>query len=377
MQFQFSTSGQIIFGEGRSRELPDLVDRVGRRPFVITGSSTDRHHDLLTSCQGASYSLSGEPSIENLVAALAQAREYKADCVVGVGGGSAIDLAKAVSAMLPNRGEIMDYIEVIGRGQTLDMGALPIIAVPTTAGTGAEVTKNAVLHSEEHKVKASLRHASMLPSIALVDPELTYGLPPKVTASTGLDAITQLIEVFLTKKANPLTDGLVREALPAAAKAIRCACEYGDNVKARRDMSLASLFSGMGLANSGLGAVHGFAGPLGGMIQIPHGTACAILLKHCLEANARAAQSSGELSLLSRFAELGEMILGPGGDIPSLVRWAEDITKELGIGRLSDFGFVEDQVEELVEKAGKASSMRGNPVKLSDDILTAIIHQAM
>ena len=376
MQFQFN-SGQILFGEGRARELPDLVDTIGDRPFVITGSHSERHKEIVAWVQGAVYALKGEPSIENLNEALEHAKGYQADCVVGIGGGSAIDLAKAVAAMLRNKGDVLDYLEVIGKGQPLERNAFPTIAIPTTSGTGAEVTKNAVLYSEEHKVKVSLRHNSMVPSIALVDPELTYGLPPNITASTGLDALTQLIEVFLTKKANPLTDGLVREALPAGAKALKVACEYGDNVNARRDMCLASLFSGMGLANSGLGAVHGFAGALGGMVSIPHGTACAILLPHCLEANVRTAQQSGELGLISRFTKLAEMILGPAGDVSSLVRWASDMVSELSIGKLSDFGFQESQIPELVEKAQKASSMRGNRLPLPDEILTAILQQAL
>ena len=375
--FQFSTAHQILFGEGRILELPDLIKSLGERPFVITGSNPSRYDPHLKGFSSEVFSLLGEPSVDHVSEATAQAKAAKSDCVVGIGGGSPIDLAKSVAAMLANEGELFDYLEVIGKGQPLPQSAKPIIAIPTTAGTGAEVTKNAVLFSPEHQVKVSLRHVSMLPSIALVDPELTYEVSKSVTANTGLDALTQLIEVFLTKKASPMTDALVRQALPAGATALPIVFEDPCNPEARRDMAIASLFSGLGLANSGLGAVHGYAGPLGGMIPLPHGTACAILLPYCLEQNAIAAKDSGNEELLGRFEELAFMVTGRSGTADDVVQWAQTLSAELGIGKLSDHGFQKKHILELVPKAQRASSMKGNPVALSDMVLTEILEAAM
>ena len=377
MNFQFSTAHQILFGEGRIKELPDLIKSIGQKPFFISGSNPSRYEAYTQGFDASVYSLSGEPSVTHVSEATTQAKSTDADCVIGIGGGSPVDLAKAVAAMLANEGDLFDYLEVIGNGNPLPKPALPIIAIPTTAGTGAEVTKNAVLFSPEHQVKVSLRHPSMLPNIALIDPELTYEVPPAVTANTGLDALTQLIEVFLTKKASPLTDALVRQALPTGAKALPKAFAEPRNVEARRDMAIASLFSGLGLANAGLGAVHGYAGPLGGMIPIPHGTACAILLPHCLEHNAIAAKDSANATLLAKFEELAVMLTGKPGTAEEVVQWAKNISADLGIGKLSDHGFQQEHIAELVPKAQRASSMKGNPVSLSDEVLTAILQSAM
>lgn len=377
MNFQFSTAQQILFGEGRISELSDLIKSQGNRPFFITGSDPSRFDNYLSGLKPEIYSFSGEPSVENVATTTAQAKETNADCVIGIGGGSPVDLAKAVAAMLANEGDLFEYLEVIGEGKPLPNPAKPIIAIPTTAGTGAEVTKNAVLFSPEHQVKVSLRHISMLPTIALVDPELTYDAPPSVTANTGLDALTQLIEVFLTRKASPMTDALVRQALPAGANSLRKAFAEPHNSEARRNMAIASLFSGLGLANSGLGAVHGYAGPIGGMIPIPHGSACAILLPHCLEKNAIAARESGNTELLNRFEALAQMVTGKPGSAEDVVQWSRDISADVGIGKLSDHGFQEHHIAELVTKAQRASSMKGNPVSLSDEVLTEILQAAM
>ena len=377
MQFQFSTAGQILFGEGRVRELPALARSQGQRPFVITGANPARHGEYLTSLEATIYPLSKEPTVPVLKEATAQAREAGTDCIIGLGGGSCVDLAKAVAALLANDGDLFDYLEVIGRGQPLENAALPIIAVPTTSGTGAEVTQNAVIGAPEHGVKVSMRHPSMLPTHALIDPELTHGVPPEVTANSGLDALVQLIEVFLTRKASPLTDALVCQALPKGARALPTAVAEGHDPEARRDISLASLFSGLGLANAGLGAVHGFAGPLGGLIEIPHGAACAILLAPCMKHNAETAKKLGDQNLLARFAELAQMLTGEPGGASEVVDWAIEISAEVGIGKLSDHGFVESHIPELVPKAQNASSMKGNPVELGANVLEQILREAL
>ena len=377
MNFQFATAGQILFGAERVQELPKLADGLGKRPFVITGANPGRHQPIIDTLGAGNYALAKEPTVQILQDAVARAREAGADCLVGLGGGSTIDLAKAVAALLANDGALFDYLEVIGQGRPLEKPALPTLAVPTTSGTGAEVTRNAVIGSPEHQSKVSMRHPSMLPTIALVDPELTHGVPSDVTANSGLDALTQLIEVFLTRKASPFTDALVREALPKGARALPMAFHDGTHAGARRDMALASLFSGLGLANAGLGAVHGYAGPLGGMVDIPHGTACAILLAPCMKHNAEAAQASGNTALLARFAELAQMLTGSPGGPSDVVDWALRTSEELGIGKLSGHGFSEDQIQELVPKAQVASSMKGNPVDLSPETLEIILREVL
>ena len=216
------------------------------------------------------------------------AKAERCELVIGFGGGSALDAAKAIAAMLANGGELLDYLEIIGRGKPLTKPSAPFIAIPTTAGTGAEVTRNAVLASPEHKVKVSLRSPLMLAKVAVVDPELTYDLPSALTASTGLDALTQLIEPFVCNRANPMTDGLCVEGLRRAARSLRMAFGKGRDQDAREDMAVASLFGGMALSNAGLGAVHGFAGPIGGSFSAPHGAICAALLPHVMAMNLRA-----------------------------------------------------------------------------------------
>ena len=231
--------------------------------------------------------------------------------MIGLGGGSAIDAAKAIAALAANGGDPLDYLEVVGRGRSLTQPSLPCIAIPTTAGTGAEVTRNAVLASPEHGIKASLRSATMLPRLALVDPELTYSLPAAVTASTGLDALTQLIEPFTSSKANPLTDALCREGMMRAARSLRTAYEDGRDAAAREDMALASLFGGLALANAGLGVVHGFAGPVGGTFHAPHGAVCAAFLPHVMAVNARALRTRQPGSAaLARYDEIARILTG-------------------------------------------------------------------
>ena len=233
------------------------------------------------------------------------------DVIIGLGGGSAIDTGKAIAALLTNPGDPLDYLEVIGRGQALHATPLPYIAIPTTAGTGSEVTRNAVLASPEHRVKVSLRSPLMLPRVAIVDPELTYSLPPAITASTGLDALTQLIEPYTCNSPNPLVDAICREGMQRAARSLKRAYQDGNDVAAREDMSIAALFGGLALANAKLGAVHGFAGPLGGLFPAPHGMICARLLPLIVEANVRALQErKPNTSVLQRYAEVAQLLTG-------------------------------------------------------------------
>ncbi len=295
--FEFATADRIIFGAGKLNGLGDQLKGRAKRLLLVCGNSSDaipRVREILSAqdIPFDEFHVHGEPTVDTASEGVLVALEHGCDMVIGLGGGSVLDAGKAIAALATNRGDIFDYLEVVGKGQPLTNAPLPYIAIPTTAGTGTEVTRNAVLESPSHGVKVSLRSPMMLPSIALVDPELTYNLPPAITASSGLDALTQLIEPFVSIKANPMTDAICREGIRHAAKSLRQAYLNGADVSAREGMALASLFGGMAFANSALGAVHGFAGPLGGMLHAPHGAICARLLPLVMEANIKALESA-------------------------------------------------------------------------------------
>jgi alcohol dehydrogenase class IV len=384
MRFEFATANQIVFGAGTSRELSGLADKLGRRSLVITGVISDSVRALVDDLQSrglmaATCDAMGEPSVESVSAAVRVARGAECDLVIGIGGGSAIDTAKAVAALAANGGELIDYLEVIGQGKPLAKPSLPVIAVPTTAGTGAEVTRNAVLYAAEQRVKVSLRSPTMLPRIALVDPELTYSMPAAVTASTGLDALTQCMEPYVSGQANPLTDALAREGLMRAARALRRAYENGQDVGAREDMAIASLCGGLALANARLGAVHGFAGVLGGMYPAPHGTVCARLLPYVMETNVRALAARAVGSpYLARYDDVARLVTGrTGATAADGVAWVQDICAALHVPGLKAYGVTQADFGEIVVKSQAASSMKGNPIVLSETELTEILRQAL
>ena len=353
MNFEFATTARIIFGPGKLKELGSLVKG---RVLLVQPKPALPVKLSLPEC--VPFSVAGEPTVQLVRDGVALARQERCEVVVSLGGGSVIDTGKAIAALLTNGGDPLDYVEVVGKGQAITRPGAPFLAIPTTAGTGAEVTRNAVLFSPEHHVKVSLRGQHLLARVALVDPELTYGLPPAVTASTGLDALTQLIEPFVSCKANPLTDAICREGMMRAARSLRRAFETGAP-EARADMALASLFGGLALANAGLGAVHGFAAPLGGMYDAPHGALCAALLPAVFEMNARLAPNR------ERFDEARRLT----GDLPELCR-------ALGVKRLRDFGVHRAEFPSIIEKAAAASSMKGNPVMLTPAQLGEILEQA-
>jgi alcohol dehydrogenase class IV len=381
MEFEFATAGRVIFGEGKRSMIPEMGRRYGKRGFIVCGNDSTRVTWLTESLEKVGvhstvFSVFGEPTIALAEKGANEARQVNAQFVIGVGGGSAIDAAKAIAALTTNPGDSIDYLEVIGKSRLLGASPLPVIAVPTTAGTGSEVTRNAVLASPEHKVKVSLRSAKMLPEVALVDPELTYDLPPRVTAFTGLDALTQLIEPFLSAKANPFTDGLCQEALPKVARALPAAFRNGADREARQMMALGSLFGGMALANAGLGAVHGFAAPIGGMFNAPHGAVCAALLPSALRVNLRAVRERGSVGTLARFQRLGGLLIGKE-DAEEVVRWVEELCAELQVPPLRTYGIQPENFDSLCERAAKASSMKANPIPLTDAELHEILQLAV
>lgn len=382
--FEFATATRIVFGRGALDQVGAIAAGFGRSAFVVVGSSRERAQPLVdrltahnVSC--TIFGVAGEPTValaEHGVQALHRAG---CDLVIGFGGGSAIDAGKAIAALATNPGDPFDYLEVIGRAQPIRHPPLPFIAVPTTAGSGAEVTRNAVLISPEHGVKVSLRSPLMLPRVALVDPQLCLGLPPDVTAATGMDALSQLIEPYVSLRANPLTDALCRAGIPRAACALRRAFADGSDLAAREDMSLASLFGGLALANAGLGAVHGFAAPIGGRFPAPHGAVCARLLPLVVEANVQALRRRHpDSSLLPRFDEVACMLTGrPNATAQEGVRWLAELSEWLKIPPLSAYGVSDDDVPALVERAARASSMQANPIPLTDEEMAEILRRAM
>ena len=379
--FEFATAGKIVAGAGRAAELPGMVAGLGSRVLVCTGADPARHGGLLAGLglPTVVVTVAAEPTVELARAGVAAAREHGADVVAAVGGGSVIDLAKAVAMLLGNGGDPLDYLEVIGSGRKITQPALPCVAVPTTAGTGAEVTANAVLASPAHGLKASLRSPLMIPRVALVDPELTVSCPPRVTAASGLDALTQCLEPFVSVRANPLTDGLAREGLRRAAAGLRAAYADGRDLGARADMAMCSLLGGIALANAKLGAVHGLAGVIGGTADVPHGVACAALLAPVVEANVRAlrsAQPGGPA--LDRYAEAARLLTGkPAASIDDGLTWIRETVSLLDVPCLAAFGIEPQHADDIAAKAARSSSMQGNPVALTHGDLRAIVLQAL
>ncbi len=383
-RFEFATAQRIVFGCGTGRELPALAGASGRRVLWVGGSNPRRHAGLLASVEAAAelvhpIPVAGEPTVALVEAGARLARAERIEVVVAVGGGSVIDAGKAIAALATNPGAVLDYLEVVGRGRPLVAAPLPFIAVPTTAGTGAEATRNAVLSVPESKVKVSLRSAAMLPLVALVDPELAVGLPGAVTASTGMDALTQLIEAYLSCRANPMTDALCRASIARVARALPRAVAQPGDLAARADLALGALHSGMALANAGLGAVHGFAAPLGGMFSAPHGAVCAALLGSVLRANLAALRAREPGSpVVERMAEVAAWLTGRADAGPEQAASACDrLAAELGIAGLSAWGIGGTEVGTIVAKAASASSMKGNPIGLTAAELEAVLVAAL
>lgn len=384
MQFEFATAARIVFAPGAAAQILAIARELGSCALVVTGRDTGR---CARTCEALAregvahsvYRVCGEPSLEAVRNGVNAVRESRAELVIGFGGGSPIDAAKAIAALAPNSGEPLDYLEVIGRGAPLERAPLPVIAVPTTAGTGSEVTRNAVLYSPEHRVKASLRSPLMLPRAAIVDPELTYGLPPAVTASTGLDALTQVIEAYVSIRANVMTDLFCREGMRLAAGALPVAFAHSGDRNAREAMSFASLLGGLALANAGLGAIHGFAAPVGGMFDAPHGAICAALLPYGMEINIRSLRARApESEALRRYGEIARILTGdPHAEAEAGVAWVRDLCQRLAIPTLRAYGITQAEAPQLVEKAAKASSMKGNPIPLDTAELTEMITRAI
>jgi alcohol dehydrogenase class IV len=384
MHFEFATASRIVFGWGEARRLAAAASPMGSRALLVTGSSPERARPLIANLESAGvacapFSTPSEPTVDLIRAGVEYARAEGCGMVIAIGGGSAIDTGKALAALLTNPGEPLDYLEVIGRGQPLQHASAPLIAVPTTAGSGAEVTRNAVLASPAHRVKASLRSPFLLPKVALVDPELTLNLPRAITAATGLDALTQLIEPYVSSRANAMTDLYCVDGLRRAAAALPRVWEDGQDREARTAMSWVSLLGGMALANAGLGAVHAFAAPVGGMWKAPHGAICAAVLPHAIEVNVEALRRRAPANpALRRYNEIARLLTRqPHAIADDAVLWIANLCDRLEIPPLRAYGVTEADIPGLAEQAARTSSMKGNPIQLTAEELCEIALRAL
>ena len=383
-RFELATAARVVFGPGSLAELGPIAAAFGARALLVTGSTPERAEparERLASAGVASiaFGVIGEPTVGDARRGAELARSERADLVVACGGGGAIDAGKAIAALVGNGGDPFSYLEVVGRGQPIALPSAPFVAIPTTAGTGSEVTRNAVLSSPEHRVKASLRSPLMLPRAAIVDPDLLLSLPPPVVAASGLDAFAQLVEPFVSVRANPLVDALCREGLARSARSLRRAYEGDRSEAVRVDLALASLFGGLALANAGLGAVHGFAAPVGGMFEAPHGATCAALLPAVLRVNLAAlVRRRPESPALGRYREIASIVTGrPGAGAEDGAAWVESLVQALAIPGLSHWGVSVRDLPELVAKARAASSMKGNPIVLDESELAEIVRASL
>jgi len=383
MQFELATAARIVFQPGAVADLPAIARDFGTRALLVTGRNTARAAPLIAGLQHAGiesavFAVDSEPTLDLVRNGVQRAREG-CDLVIGFGGGSAIDAGKAIAALTTNSGEPLDHLEIIGRARALERTPLPFIAVPTTAGTGAEVTRNAVLSSPEHGVKASLRSALMLPKLALIDPDLTLDLPPTITASTGLDALTQLVEPYVSSRANAFTDLFCIEGMKRVRACLVSAYTNAHDRNARESMSFASLLGGLALANAALGVVHAFAAPLGAMLNAPHGALCAAVLPHGMAINIQALRDRAPEHVgLRKYRDIARILTGDAAAEPEdAADWVTALCKQLSIRPLRAHGFDHRQLPVLVEKAAKANSMKGNPILLTHHELTDIAERAL
>lgn len=398
MNYSFFAPRQIVFGWGCRSELGPLAAGMGRRALLVSGSKTLEARGVIdqvaAGLQAAGLVVnllrvaSREPEVrdvDQLVASIRALEPRPDDVVVAVGGGSAIDLAKAAAALSTNRQgtSVMEFLEGVGSGLKITQAPLPLVAVPTTSGTGAEATKNAVISSNSEsdcsgagdglkpRFKKSLRSDLMVPRLVLADPELTVSLPARTTAETGMDAITQLIESYISRRAAPIPQALCLQGLKAAVPALPLAVRDGQHREAREAMSHAALLSGIALANSGLGLAHGVAAALGITCRIPHGLACAVMLPVALRVNRAVSQQ--QLAELEELFDDGFGSREAGAD--RFLERIEHLCRELKIPtRLRDLGVIPEQLGDLVA-GSRGNSMSGNPRDVADSELREILEQ--
>jgi len=376
--FSVLSAGEIRFGRGQVETVASWISSRAQRIMLVHGSSLQRATFLYEQLQAAglhisTFSVAHEPCLSDIQQGVDQGRNEDIELIISFGGGAVIDTGKAIAALIPATGEIQDYLEVVGSGKALESDPLPFVAIPTTSGTGAEVTKNAVINVPSHQRKVSLRDNRMLPDLAVVDPALTDNSPRAVTLASGLDALTQVIEPYLCNRANAFTDALCRDAIPRAIKALVTLMEK-ECPKSRDEMAWVSLCGGLALANSGLGVIHGLAGPLGGLCNAAHGALCGTLLPHGLEMNSQCVTSA---EVLSRLDEVRHWLAeGLQCDAAQAFNALRQWSHSCGLGSLQELGVTADSLPLAAEAASTASSMRANPVVLSHEQLLSLLQKA-
>jgi alcohol dehydrogenase class IV len=384
VRLDLAVPGDIRFGAGRVSEVPGaLADLGAGRVLVVTGRTTSRADAIRSALNEANISsvvfgVTSEPSIERVRAAVDLLLETGCDAVLGFGGGSPLDVAKAVAVLATSGTDPLEHLEVIGAGRPIERPGLPCVAVPTTAGTGSEVTRNSVLSGSG--VKASLRSPLLLPKVALVDPDLLVSVPKPTIAASGMDALSQLIEPLLSQRANPFTDALAREGIRRSARSLRRAYDEGmEDPGVREDLGMASLFSGICLANSGLGAVHGLAAAAGARLSAPHGAVCAAVLAAAIDVNLRALRDRApDHQAVQRITEVATLLTGrPDATAEDAIFWLQELTAVLSIPGLASYGLAEAEIDAVVAAAQKASSMRGNPIELGDQEVSEIVTRSL
>ena len=384
--FDFYRTPRLVYGPGRVKELGQIVAPYSSEVLVVTGTDSldqtgnwKRCEESLTqaSIRFRRYTFNGEPSPEQVDTAVKKFGPLSPDAVVAVGGGSVIDCAKAIAAMLPLGEPVTPYLEGVGT-KTHPGKSLPLIAVPTTAGTGSEATKNAVISNVgKNGFKKSLRHDNFIPVCAIVDPELTLSCPKKVTAACGMDAFTQLLESYVSPQASPVTDALALSGIGHIASALVAAStDRGDDIQLRSSLAYAAFMSGVTLANAGLGIIHGLAAPLGGLAPVPHGIVCATLAAEACRTNIKRIRElrGPEDMMLLKYARAGQALSDkPDADIATscdlLVQKLEEWTQQLSIPRLGPYGVTESDLDSLAVQAGQ----KNNPIQLGLNDVRAIL----
>ncbi len=384
VRFDLAIPADIRFGAGRMAEVPKALAGLGAtNVFVVTGRSTERADPLRAGLselgiESTVFGVGGEPSIEICRAAVHRLLETGGDAVAGFGGGSALDVAKAVAVLATSGADPLEHLEVIGSGRPFTTPGLPCVAVPTTAGTGSEVTRNSVLSG--NGVKASLRSPLMLPAVAVIDPDLLAGVPANTIAASGMDALAQVIEPLLSRRANPFTDALARDGIRRSARSLRRAYVEGMIAgEVRQDLAVTSLFGGLCLANAGLGAVHGLAAALGARLSAPHGAVCAATLAAAVAVNRRALREREPAGpALARIEELGPLLTGnPAAGADAAIEWLAELTCDLQVPGLRTYGLGDAEIDEVVAAAQSASSMRANPLDLTDGEVAEIVQRSL
>ncbi|MFA0439174.1 alcohol dehydrogenase [Vibrio sp. 10N.286.49.C2] len=378
--FQFMTSSRIIFGEGALQSSLSIINQFGYSVLLVTGQDRQRAEPVIRylHSQNMRYqhvAISGEPNITMVEETAIMGRRFKPDMVIAIGGGSVLDMGKALAAIVPNQGDVYDYVEVVGRNVPLKTKPIPMIAIPTTASTGAEVTKNAVLKSGQDKVKVSLRSPEMLPDVAIVDPTLTYGTDPYTSGRGAMDAFTHLMEAYVCGEPNPLTDMVCEEGLRRLSRSIISGCKQ-DNPKARADLSFAAMLGGMAITNAKLGAAHGLASALGGKINAPHSVITARLAPHVMNENVKAAKRAGRNDVLNRYRNIAQILTSNSeASIEEGISWVTTILERLALPHLSKFGVCNTPFDVVAADALKSVAIKGNPLPLTQDRLIHILDQ--